>query len=137
MTQTKSEWFKKRYEERKSAGLCVHCGKPTSGRVYCEDCRRWKLIDYYACKEAGLCTRCKEKPARAGKTMCFDCAIADSDRLREIRERKKAKRAATGLCMQCGEKLAKDGQLLCEECAAQKAAKIKKIYWEQKGMMTY
>lgn len=42
---------------------------------------------YYALKEEGLCTHCGKKPARRGKTTCFECAVYKSEREHQRRVR--------------------------------------------------
>lgn len=49
-TERNKETQKKQYRKRKSAGLCVACGKPTEGTVLCEEhriisnarCEKWR-----------------------------------------------------------------------------------------------
>jgi len=78
--------------ERKSAGLCVECGKPSDGHSYCAECRRKRnernRIKREDCAEIGLCVRCQRAEARPGKRMCLQCAVWES-KLRITRLQKK------------------------------------------------
>lgn len=72
-----AEWSKKVYEERKSKGLCVRCGKNRAkeGQCRCEACiakdsksrsiRTWHLSRY----ERGLCRFCNN-PLEPGYKVC-------------------------------------------------------------------
>ena len=40
---------------------------------------RSKTTGYYQRKDAGICVHCGKKPARPGRTNCFECAIKKSE----------------------------------------------------------
>lgn len=87
--QKKSKQDKKRYEERKAAGLCPICGKrkPTNGKVACEVCGKKRAADNRR--------RAREK---------------SGDYL------ERSERADYGMCYVCGKPLDREGRM-CEECA--------------------
>lgn len=99
---------RKRYYERKAAGLCVDCGKrpPTDGKVTCTECRekrreRSHSEQYkehrreYVQKTRDLwqslhcCRICGKQDARTmiGKHACFDCLEENRERYRKRVER--------------------------------------------------
>lgn len=80
-------WSKATYEERKSSGICVRCGKrpPQDGKLSCTQCLikqakykensfrrkggtpRWLAIDI------GLCAVCCKNPKMKDKKVCQSC----------------------------------------------------------------
>lgn len=93
---------KNRTEQRKSAGICIICGKRPicrSSTVFCTECRiknqrnnerRKTGIERSERPLYGLCYRCGEKLDRAGK-LCTKCAKTSIDNLKnaDLTERKK------------------------------------------------
>lgn len=94
----------------------------------------------YLCKDAGICTKCRKAPARAGMATCLDCAAKHAAQRGEHKrrgprdkhealteaERKRRKaldclrrrneRRDAGLCYACGKPLDNERWLLCVEC---------------------
>lgn len=121
---------RKRYNDRKAAGLCTRCGAvpPKDGILLCAECSesekaRLKSAEYhkrYIRKEtnatkkrrlaARLCENCGLVPPCVGKRMCTECAAKRNARDRElVRER-----LAAGLC-HCGNERA-EGYSCCQGC---------------------
>lgn len=75
---------KTRYERKKAEHHCPRCGAVVKSGIYCADCKskraeekRKKTI---MLKEQGRCVKCG-KTAMSGKTMCFNCALKQSERI--------------------------------------------------------
>ena len=129
---------KERYEARKSAGLCVHCGKPArDGKVTCAECAEKKsaygkdIIQWR--RDLKLCTRCG-KPVYKG-ALCLVCRSnsqlyamnyektdKDRERQREANKRLYDTRKAEHKCTNCGRELSEnDKHTRCTECRNHKA----------------
>ena len=126
---------KKRYDERKAAGLCVKCGGvPVEGRVLCADCAaKQRTYDkkgrakktYDERLEAGKCVKCGIAYAEFLHVMCRKCAAkAKMYKMRRDKDADKAKRdqvlqyrRENHLCIDCGRPAA-DGCVRCEKCLA-------------------
>lgn len=80
--------------ENKNALKCTKCGKvkKDDGFSRCLECReREKLYSRERrniLKKSGTCMRCRKRPARSGKILCFECAVKDSNRRAEKKKRK-------------------------------------------------
>ena len=136
---------KKRDKERKvknreyalKAHICPRCGKnKVVVGICCTDCldkqaeyrdknkeeinRKQRITyasKYQELKENGVCTKCRKRKAKAGKTMCELCLSVK----REYRNNHykncldRNERPSYGLCYYCGEKL--DGNWkICSKC---------------------
>ena len=84
---------------------------------------------FHARRDAGLCTRCGQRPLVAGSTTCEPC----SDVRRAADREQYDKRRAEGLCGRCGEPT--DGGSRCAQCAMfeagryqQKNATARRLY---------
>ena len=151
--KVRREKAKAKYQQMKSMGLCVSCGKPAAkGRVRCLDClesvsvaslvcksemsdeakkkarkRATELqrIHYRERKAEGVCVECG-KPTVDGLTRCQRCRVRHNDRMKQYVEPKTKKKEwiAQGLCMLCGKECEK-GYKLCSEhrAKAREAAK--------------
>ena len=76
---------KNKYAELRDNGICIGCGKPSDGKVYCKQCREW-YRNYYAergvldkakklrgeRRASGVCTRCGSETDGRWK-MCQKC----------------------------------------------------------------
>ena len=113
---------RRRYHERRDAGLCVRCGErePVEGSPSCERCHEARnareRAQWNARRAAGLCGACGE-PAPDGAARCDPCAAFQQDRpSRTAYGRKQyARRRAQGRCTDCGEYSA--GASRCPTCA--------------------
>lgn len=98
-----TEWAKIQ-NERQTAGLCRHCGKPqVAGHTLCETHRREaaerRRVKYNARKAAGACVECGEPP-HPGIKRCLKCRDAyrayqrpyNRERRRKLREKQDAVR---------------------------------------------
>ena len=70
---------------RVAQGGCIGCSAPaTPGRQRCEACTAKALAQNRAReakrREAGLCTRCGERPARHTRRRCDECLVRDAGR---------------------------------------------------------
>lgn len=96
LTKTCVTW-KKRYEERKTQGLYVRCGKPAyKGGVFCYECKisekkrdklRWKKKQLAKPpKPEGICHFC-DKPVKEGFKVCEEHYKELSNRIAEARKK--------------------------------------------------
>lgn len=51
----RTEYFRKRYQQSRDAGLCASCGAPSGEYSHCEACRRKDKERYQSGKEAPTC----------------------------------------------------------------------------------
>lgn len=96
--QCKKEDLRRIYRERRKAGLCFQCGKPSNGLSRCKDClakglkhakkREKKRID------AGLCIFCG-KPSDI--KYCLNCKNLKNARNKKAKDKKREQ----GLCLGC------------------------------------
>lgn len=107
------------YKRRKANHECTYCGAklPDSYKfLKCEKCLKAdNEMAKYARKmalKAGLCTICKTRKARPGRTSCELCGRKKSDEITARRKRLKAQ----GLCTVCGKVPHTETSCLCEEC---------------------
>lgn len=73
-----------KYHERKEAGLCVYCGKPSGSYAKCKQCRAKEMSWYvkrmiargenYPRGDNGFCWKCNKVPAEEGKRFCAECS---------------------------------------------------------------
>ena len=113
---------RRRYHERRDAGLCVRCGErePVGGGPSCERCHEARNARDRALWDArratGLCGACGE-PAPDGAARCDPCAAFQQDRpSRAAYGRKQyARRRTQGRCTDCGQ--FSQGAARCPECA--------------------
>lgn len=88
----KREYGRKRYAERKKAGLCVQCGKvkPAEGHTYCAKCgeeaRKQSAYTFRRRRLLGVCVRCGKPKENENISFCDVCA-------EEVRQRTAAWRA--------------------------------------------
>lgn len=82
-------WHKRVYYERKEAGLCCGCGKPTEGKVYCEKCGARRNLE----------SRMRKERKKEGIGL-----IPRSERI------------SFGLCYTCGNPLDVEGKKMCSKC---------------------
>ena len=107
---------KRRIAERARYAKARAKGNLYNGRD-AETCRRksreWTRLRYHARQDAGMCTRCGERPPAEGTTACEPCRGA-----RQARERRQwSERRATGRCGKCGQPTP-DGASRCDPCTA-------------------
>lgn len=106
-----------KYYERKSAGLCVKCGRNSraDGALYCEECKvrinalitsRRKYL-----MSIGMCSNCLKNKKDSGYCLCSSCR----ERARRKKREKSEQRLENGLCPQCGKYPAKNGGM-CVNC---------------------
>jgi len=86
------------YHQRKAAGLCVSCGKPTDG-VSCPDCRdsrrRYQRTEYARLKERRLCIQCRQpKLDHEEGVRCNPCANIHTARMLGIYHIHRARKGA-------------------------------------------
>lgn len=149
-TLTMAQRMARRYQERKSNGLCVQCGKANEdGRSSCPGCRarenerkRQDRIFYAA---HGLCTRCGKNSVFGEDRTCFECRAKDLvSKGRRDRDKMKKKdsegfqrryraRSEQGICVGCGRRRAAEGKKRCETCARRDTAAHMKTYWKKKA----
>lgn len=77
-------------------------------------------------KEAGLCPRCGEQPARPGRVYCEACSHRSSEEKSAIKQRRKD----AGKCVWC-ERPARPGKRMCISCAIRAANYSAKYYKNQ------
>ncbi len=104
---------KSRARNRKAAANRTEEQKETMRRKHAEYCRQ----KYAERKAAGICTKCGERKAVRGRTLCIDC--------RTKRRRKKdprwnndiprSERVGYGLCYVCGKPVCRESKSLCLE----------------------
>lgn len=130
---------KERYDTRKAAGLCVHCGKPArENMVTCEECAKKK--NEYGKQltkwrhELGLCTKCGKRLDCKGN-LCLVCksngviyniernkSEKEKQNQRENAKRLYAERKAEHKCVKCGRDMPKDrNKTMCVECALRRS----------------
>lgn len=83
--------WRKRYDLKKSKGLCVQCGRKVSdGKTMCLACRkRAKLVQHEEreyLKSMGICVRCRKNRAETGKTQCKECLRYKANRYYAVKE---------------------------------------------------
>ncbi len=101
------------YVDRKEAGICTQCNKPTEdGYVVCAACRvkAPSLKRYYKNKENGLCRSCGADAG--GKSKCDACA----EKQKAFSNSWYKDKVASGLCTNCGTTKAREGRITCEAC---------------------
>ena len=128
----RKQWAKKRYEERKAAGLCPNCGRTKpDGQWLCEYChdvrkrRNSNKIEYDRRRKEGLCVACGE-PNPERTAYCEACAEKKNARKRKpawekkpkapTRKEKMAIAEATGKCTCCFKNDATEGYKTCPDC---------------------
>ena len=99
-----------RYARGKAEGKPYGGRKPESRR---RSARERSKRRRHGRREAGLCTRCGDRPPAGGGAVCGPCREARRAAERELY----AARRAAGLCGRCGETTFK-GASLCGPCAA-------------------
>ena len=139
--QSWAEKNRRKYRQRKQAGLCTRCGAPAkAGQSRCPICAKADNAttkenrQFY--KEHGICTVCHSRPSIPGLTRCVDCTLRDVDAramqtpTAEQRERQAATSRAryqalkdAGLCVVCGQRCAADGHALCLDCSTRRRRK--------------
>lgn len=91
---------KEKYESRKKAGLCVHCGNSSDHKVLCRSCTdrqtKTKRLQYLHRKQNGLCLDCGVKTQ--GTCRCKLCF----QRWNKSRRNWGKKKIDAGLCGHCG-----------------------------------
>jgi len=91
----KREYGRKRYAERKKAGLCVQCGKvkPTEGHTYCAKCgeeaRKQSAYTFHRRRLLGVCVRCGKPKENENISFCDACAEEVRRRTVEWRARRR------------------------------------------------
>ena len=132
---------------RNESGVCTKCGREDAytmiGRCYCAECAEktriataaWRRTNtgraYYLAKAkadradakaAGLCTVCKRRAARPGRTTCKQCAIRNAANQAKRRRRTHEAdgvnwpRGANGYCVICNKCQARPGATTCHTC---------------------
>lgn len=109
----------KTYTRRIADHECTYCGcKLPDNYTFrkCEKCRKdWSEIAKYArrtAKKNGICTVCKAREARPGRTTCAICASKLNNATKARRDRLKA----MGLCIICGKNPQSETAILCDSC---------------------
>lgn len=133
---TKKEYKKQWRESRKSAGLCVGCGKPLDrDGAYCTKCReRINIVtrerrQWYLSHK--ICPRCGKNDLMGDETICPECRAKSVNN--SLKNRKKdeynayhkewakstyQKRKESGICTRCGKRKAPEGYFKCSVCRA-------------------
>lgn len=138
---------KKLYDERKTLGLCIACGKNPArdGKVKCKDCAEQhqsaRLVRCLKAKEDGLCTKCHKIKAVSGRSRCEKCR----DQLCTLIKRRNRRSKEKGICTACNSNKAMPGRTKCEKCAVYHMAwvagttyeTIMEIWNKQKGICAY
>jgi hypothetical protein len=102
--------------KRRRAGLCVRCGvAETGGKARCEECSKHHAQYGLSKIRQGLCSGCKNRKPREGKSQCESCAKKTA--IRDSSKRQRAK--AQGFCIYCQERSATSGKATCERCNTQ------------------
>lgn len=132
---------KENYEWRKQHHLCIRCKKQDAytlnGRVRCYECalknsaymkkRRHDNLKkdpdynkeiYNNYKKEGICTRCKKRPAREGRTECSVCygKLKKHYDENKIKSYAREDAIANGMCRTCLKEKVKPGYKVCEKC---------------------
>lgn len=87
--ETHLERVKARYYRLKAAGICTMCGKvpAVEGKAHCPRCRELNRLNGKKWRDEnranGTCMRCGKAPVRKGITLCFACALKDSERMQK------------------------------------------------------
>ena len=134
----------------KGMGFCVRCGceKALPGRTLCYECteknseahaeyraahlsheKEWHRQHRARLKEAGICTACRKREAREGRTECALCAEKHKKRSRALRVSKgvgisRSERPAYGMCYTCGAPIG-EGERLCGACKEMTTANLR------------
>lgn len=145
------EAARRRYRERREAGVCVKCGEAASepGKPLCRECRERRSAQQKKLRAErmawGVCTRCGKKLYTAG-TRCEECRAYSAEHEAKRRERMtesekkesylkyqrrydKARRErlkAEGICTVCGARKAEPEHTVCMECSARRRQNRKK-----------
>ena len=119
---------------------CVRCGQEDAltmvGRKYCGDCLEYFQIynrkqrekhrdrrnqaqreKLAACREAGVCTHCRHRPAAPGRAQCRVCLAKDRRRKQTPGQSHADRliRVELGQCYKCG-RPQRPGGKLCPQC---------------------
>lgn len=136
------EYARCRSAERFKAGLCIICGQEWRGRCKtCEACRARIAERSKARRNAlkaqvaatGMCCKCGQKPARAGRLMCPLCAFLAAERANRYKAKRSAEAKANGLCERCMNAPARQGRTTCAECAARESKRYKEYRIRKKA----
>ena len=119
--------------KREESGLgryeCALCGAGVSAFFWtCRACKgnpmTAQTLAFAQLVQAGICTKCKDRPARADKYLCGRCSdpqLADEadecQRLIDQWAERRAERKAAGQCLICGERPAVAERDICGGCA--------------------
>lgn len=130
-SERRADAAKRRYAERRGAGLCVRCGlrAAASGHVRCAECMDIERPRSSASKKSlkrsrtasGLCRDCGGVPV-PGRRQCAACLERNAAR--------KARLIAEGTCTLCGRNPASPGMRTCAACGElfrRKAADCREI----------
>lgn len=116
------------YENKKSKGLCPHCGnKSEENRIVCQSCQlkhneRIRNMRNRRIEE-GLCPRCGLRPTSENRRHCSECAKRRSETIK-IRIKRLI---SEGICPVCGQRSPIDGKQYCELCLSKRSERDKKI----------
>lgn len=130
----RSEYVKQWKEKRKSAGLCVGCGKPLDREgTYCTKCRekinktdrerrRWYLSHK-------ICPVCGHNDLMGSETVCPECRADKVNNALKNRNKEEynayhrkwakstyQKRKEAGICTRCGKRKVTEGYVTCAIC---------------------
>lgn len=113
---------------------------------------------YWYYKEHGICTKCGQRDAMYGFSLCEECSYKmimqkqeyqknltkeRRDRINQLSRERKARFREKGLCSACGRKVNDTRYKLCLECRLaarryhKKAREDKRIWWKETGVCRY
>lgn len=121
------------YENRKSKGLCVKCGKAQAiqGKVMCTECAEKQKIYQREIREffknMGLCPRCGKNKLFGDEKECPECSAMMYELNRKSRERRNVtamdyyrkdiqRLKEQGLCRSCRKRKVAEGHTYCSVC---------------------
>ncbi len=118
-------WAKKKTAERKEAGLCVRCGKPTTN-YYCAKCLEYRSEYKESRISKGLCIDCSKPLSSKSRCYCEKCLKRVNIGFQLIRK----KWIEQGRCPNCGGgKMENENFKRCPNCRS-KLYRTKEVFYK-------